>query len=49
VAATNKSESIGCWDIITNVEHHISIKQDIMTNLTHWLLSAATVPEHPDG
>jgi hypothetical protein len=35
VAATNKSDSIGRWGIITDVSHHVSVRQDITTNLAN--------------
>jgi hypothetical protein len=48
VAATRKTAAIGRWDIITDVENHESVKTEIMNNLTDWLLSASSDPEHPD-
>jgi hypothetical protein len=49
VAATNKSDSIGRWDIITDSSHQASVRQDITTNLTQWLDDATTDPEHPEN
>ncbi len=49
VAATQKTTEIGRWDIITDVEHHESVKKDIAKNIAAWLLSASEDPEHPEN
>jgi hypothetical protein len=47
VAATRKTETIGRWDIITDDEHHESVKTDITTNLAAWILSSTVDHEQP--
>jgi hypothetical protein len=37
VAATNKINSIGRWDIITDNAHRLSIIKTIEENLDNWL------------
>jgi hypothetical protein len=48
VAATNKSETIGRWDILMNDEHSDSVRKYIAANLDQWITNSPINSARPD-